>query len=252
MLKSAREQYEEQQKITASAVLAARRRRQRGARGVADVITAHQLEAAALTFGSMVDVLAEQDIDAPPVAVASVSSIVTGRAAVPLIERAETNFALDRLVSSLVGDAGRTAAAVDMGRRPALTGYVRSLRPPTCSRCAILAGRVYRYSQGFPRHPLCDCLMTPTTQTIGPYLVTDPREAIENGWVRGLSKADTTALEAGADLNQVVNVRRTGLTVGSSVLARGSRLTPQGCLSLGSDRQDAIRLLTKHGYIRAS
>lgn len=34
-------------------------------------------------------------------------------------------------------------------------GYVRVLNPPSCGRCAILAGRFYRWSAGFQRHPMC-------------------------------------------------------------------------------------------------
>src|SRR5690348_18342012 len=35
------------------------------------------------------------------------------------------------------------------------------LNPPSCQRCAILAGRWYRWSQGFLRHPRCDCVNLP-------------------------------------------------------------------------------------------
>jgi hypothetical protein len=110
---------------------------------------------------------------------------------------------------------------------------------------------VYRYSEGFQRHPRCDCLMTPTNQTIGPTLVTDPQEALDKGWVRGLSKADTEALNAGAELGEVVNVHRkaAGLTVGSSVMVRAGRLTPQGCLEFASGRTQALELLRRYGYI---
>jgi hypothetical protein len=61
-----------------------------------------------------------------------------------------------------------------------------------------------------------------------------------------------TALDEGADLNRVVNIRlkSAGLSIGSSVYARAGQLTPQGCLHLASDRADVVRLLTKHGYIR--
>lgn len=253
LLQSAREQYAEQQKITASAILTARRKRT--AAQVAAVVVAHQLDAAALAFESTAEQLAEQGLEAAPVAVASLTSVVSrSRDVVPLAEKARSRSTLDRLVSALVMDASRTAATVDLGRRPALTGYIRSLNGPSCPRCAILAGRVYRYSTGFRRHPGCDCLMTPTTLDRGRSLVTDPMAALRDGQVRGLSKADTEAvLEHGADFGKVVNIRRreAGLTVGSSVFARAGKLTPQGILHVASDRADAVRLLTKHGYIAA-
>jgi hypothetical protein len=34
-------------------------------------------------------------------------------------------------------------------------GYIRLLTPPSCARCVILAGRFYRWSDGFKRHPNC-------------------------------------------------------------------------------------------------
>lgn len=251
LLQSAREQYAAQQKINASAVLTARRKG--SAKDVAVVIAAHQAEAVALAFGSTPELLAEQGIDAPPGGIASLSSVLSHVDDVtPLAQKAKAAGTLDRLVLALVMDASRTAATVDLGRRPRLTGYVRSLNAPSCSRCAVLAGRVYRYSTGFQRHPRCDCLMTPTVTSTGRNLVIDPMRAVRDGQVRGLSKGDMQALDAGADLNQVVNVRResAGLVVGSSVFTRGNRLTPQGIARIASDRDEALELLKQHGYVR--
>lgn len=63
--------------------------------------------------------------------------------------------ALDMIVRTQVADAGRAADQAALVARPAAGGYVRLLVPPSCSRCAILAGRWYRYSAGFSRHPRC-------------------------------------------------------------------------------------------------
>lgn len=252
MLASALKEYDEQQRLTALALSETLRFAPRGSRFVAQKVQVYQAAAIRLSLGTLGAILDEQDISADPVATTVSTSLLTGtQATVNLLEQAQTQFAFNQIVQTLIRDAGRTARAVDMGSRPALTGYVRSLRPPSCGRCAVLAGRVYRYTQGFQRHPKCDCLMTPTTNTIGPQLVTDPRQAFADGQIRGLSKADTKALEAGADLGQVVNVRRkaAGLTVGSSVMVRAGRLTPQGCLMFASDRTDALRLLRRYGYI---
>lgn len=62
---------------------------------------------------------------------------------------------LDMIVRTQVADAGRVADQVALVARPAASGYVRLLVQPSCSRCAILAGRWYRYSAGFQRHPRC-------------------------------------------------------------------------------------------------
>lgn len=253
MLTSAREQYRRQQRINALALRQARRSAARGAAAVTAVVLAYQAEAVANSFDSAPEILAEQGILAPVAGTASVSALLTAPdAAAAMLAKAANSDAFDRLVLTLVQDAGRTAAAVDIGRRPAITGHVRSLNLPSCSRCAILAGRVYRYSTGFRRHPNCDCLMTPTTLQAGRDLVLDPTDAIGRGQVLGLSRGDIEALDMGADLGQVVNVRRTqaGLTVGSSVVERGGRATPQGILlASDGDRDRAISLLRRHGYI---
>lgn len=251
MLTSAREQYRQQQRLTALAVRQARRVEPRGTTEVVRTVTAYQLAAIYLATGSTPDILAEQGIEAPATAGMSPAALLTGGGAARLVGAAETPDAFDRIIASLVQDAGRTAAAVDVARRPTLTGYVRSLNPPSCGRCAILAGRVYKYSTGFQRHPLCDCLMTPTTEAAGQDLVTDPTALVDKGLINGLSKGDIEALRLGADLGQVVNVRRkkAGLTVGSSVLRRANRLTPQGVLEVASDREQAIELLKRYGYL---
>src|SRR5690606_17065122 len=54
---------------------------------------------------------------------------------------------LAQLLRSEVIDAGRVADGVAVAARPTVR-YVRYTTPPSCPRCAILAGRVYRYSQG--------------------------------------------------------------------------------------------------------
>lgn len=61
--------------------------------------------------------------------------------------------ALTTIAGTQVSDAGRVATGVEMTAEPAVTGWVRMLVPPSCGRCAILSGRSYRWSAGFPRHP---------------------------------------------------------------------------------------------------
>lgn len=62
--------------------------------------------------------------------------------------------ALEKILATLVADAGRQAAGADIVQRAGV-GYVRMLNPPSCSRCTILAGRFYRWNAGFMRHPNC-------------------------------------------------------------------------------------------------
>lgn len=253
MLTAARREYEQQSRLTALAVHETQRIAQRGSRVIATAVRSYQAAAVALALGSMGSTLAEQGIDATQeAAVVPVSLLTEARPLAAMVDQAESDYQFSRIVETLVRDAGRTAIATALGATPAVTGYVRSLTPPSCGRCAVLAGRVYRYSTGFQRHPRCDCLMTPTTEAIGRNLVTDPADAYRKGQIRGLSEGDRFALDNGADIGQVVNVRRkeAGLTVGSSVMVRAGRLTPQGCLMFGSDRADALRLLKVHGYVK--
>lgn len=253
MLTSAREHYQAQQQVSALALREVRRNSSRPLTSLAQIIAAYQVASITLTVGSAPAELAEQGIPDEPVGrVATAALLTSGSAIIDRLDKAQTNAMFDALVLTLVQDAGRTAAVVDAGRRPAVTGYVRSLNLPSCSRCAVLAGRVYRYSTGFQRHPGCDCLMTPTTPSLGGELTLDPTDAIASGQVTGLSSADKKALEAGADLGKVVNVRRkaAGLTEGTSVIRRGDQLTPQAIMRVaGDDRDQAISLLRTHGYL---
>lgn len=109
--------------------------------------------------------------------------------------------------STTVADSGRLAVAAGMTARVHAGGYYRMLRPPSCARCAILAGRHYRYNQGFRRHPRCDCVHIPTRES-DDGLEFDPREAILAGKVTGLSRREREAIELGADPAQVVNAQR--------------------------------------------
>src|SRR5690606_21736999 len=60
---------------------------------------------------------------------------------------------LDMIVRTQVADAGRVADQVALTARREATGYVRMVVGAACARCIILAGRWYRWSAGFQRHP---------------------------------------------------------------------------------------------------
>ena len=76
------------------------------------------------------------------------------------------------IVQTQIADAARVAAGVGVATRPGV-GYVRMLNPPSCSRCTVLAGRFYRWNDGFLRHPRCDCRHIPATENIAGDLRTD-------------------------------------------------------------------------------
>ena len=195
------------------------------------------------------DVLTEQGVEVTPSGSLSPPAFTTdGRM---FTEMASNATNVGRLVESLVQDAGRAAESVASAARPNV-GHARYLSPPSCSRCAVLAGRTYRYSDGFQRHPNCDCVMIPATEDAAAGLVSDPTDLIRQGKVTGLSKADMRAIvEDGADLGKVVNVRRaaSGLRESGRVLARAGKLTPEGIYRLASDRTQAVAMLRQFGYL---
>ena len=180
---------------------------------------------------------------------------------------------IDRLVASEVADAGRAASQAAIVAEPLWINYVRMLNPPSCARCAILAGRIYRDLEAFQRHPLCDCVMVPVTDWQDAHdngLISSPQDLFDRGEIRGLSKADAQAIADGADIAQVVNAAQGMATAdlfnqrGVKVTLAGTtkrsawrkanpnrrfRLRPEAIYAAASDREDAVRLLRLYGYI---
>lgn len=185
---------------------------------------------------------------------------------------------LDRIVRTQVVDANRAAESAVVAARTKVGGYVRQLNPPSCSRCAILAGKWFRYNQGFQRHPNCDCVHVPAAEDAASDLVTNPRDYFNSlspaQQDRIFTKSGAKAIRDGADIGQVVNARRgmrtaqiagraekvtlEGITrrssaynaAGSSVARRNVRLMPETIYGYATDRADAVRLLRANGYLR--
>jgi hypothetical protein len=209
---------------------------------------------------------------------------------------------LAKIVVTQITDAGRVPVGVAAVANRNVTGYVRVLTPPSCARCAILAGRVYRVNEGFARHPRCDCTHAPLAgadadqHTVDPRAYFDSLDPAEQN--RVFTRAGAQAIRDGADIGRVVNARRgmattvnatgarrqtTARVFGRSVFttteattvrgafgrqaaaegqaarspgqryrrATGTRLMPEQIyLEAGDDRAEAIRLLTRHGYLR--
>ena len=192
-----------------------------------------------------------------------------------------------RIVQTQVQDASRVSVGVAITNDRRMSGYIRHLTLPSCSRCIILSGRWYRYSSGFQRHPQCDCVMLPAAEPINP---PSPREVYDSlsdeerrkaGW----SGHDQRAIDDGASLNQVTNYRRelksvsvaghslqtttvgttrrgiAGKRLGANRKVAGERyrrtstvrLTPESIYAeaerLGWSRDEVIRQLKRFGYI---
>lgn len=223
--------------------------RPRGILAMVRELWTHQMSSAVVAERAVAQMLAEQDIDAAAEALLNSTAFTTEVALFEsMLDAATDQPAVDRMVESIVQDAARVAESVAGAVRPNIY-HVRYVSPPCCGRCAVLAGRVYRWSDGFLRHPNCDCVMVPTT--VAAPFAQDPDQLVADGLVRGLSKADQQALTDGADLAQVVNVRRrsAGLSRSGRSLARAGRPTPDGIYRIASDRDEAVALLRRFGYI---
>jgi hypothetical protein len=141
------------------------------------------------------------------------------------------------LARTVTQDAGRMALQTATMGYPNLRGYVRVVHLPACARCIILAGRFYRRSEGFLRHPNCDCTMIPARgdQWIPSQ---DPAKLLKqmqadhpDSLKKSLTEGDLKALDHGADVNQVVNAHRgmaTAAGPGRTVQATTEGTTKRG------------------------
>lgn len=186
---------------------------------------------------------------------------------------------LGRIVTTQVQDAARVATGVAMVADRAVDRYVRVATPPSCSRCVVLAGKVYRVERAFDRHHLCDCVHAAAADGVEPpspeelYRQMTPDQRRKAGW----SLADQRAIDDGGDLYQVTNARRklramtvagrpvqttlhgatrrglAGKRLGAPRGRAAVRLTPEQIYleagRLGWSRDETIRQLTRFGYI---
>ena len=189
-----------------------------------------------------------------------------GAGAPPMMAKQAVRAEFEKIVRGMVADSGRQMATAGNATR-FTGGYTRMLNPPSCSRCAILAGRWYRWNDGFLRHPRCDCAHIPAKSrqwAADEGFVADPYE-----YFNSLSEADQArlfgagnaqAIRDGGDVFQVVNAGRGRARDGMSTTAstgrrgiyrgRGRRLTPDGIYEAANgDRDAALRMLEQYGYV---
>lgn len=160
---------------------------------------------------------------------------------------------------TVLADTSRQVISADIAQRPKIGGYVRMLNTPSCSRCVILAGKWFRWNEGFQRHPKCDCRHIPST---------DEQFAKANGWIadpyeyfNSLSKSDQEKLfgknealairEYGADIYRTMNIKMRGLGTAKGNLKYGTptKRTVDDIISHDPDRKFVIENLQYHGYI---
>lgn len=161
--------------------------------------------------------------------------------------------------------------------------YVRMVQAGACSRCIILAGKKYGRQTAFMRHPKCHCTHIPVDEDVEDYPATDPKAYYDalspEARVKAFGKAGVDAIDAGADMNQVVNARQ-GMYVtkdGQKATRMGTtkrglygatqdaftkdgatskysrtiqaRLMPEEIFKLAGSREEAITLLRQYAYI---
>lgn len=143
-------------------------------------------------------------------------------------------YFLEMVTRSLVADAGRIADMAGMIARPRVVSYVRVVHLPACARCILLAGREYTLSDGFLRHPRCDCTLAPrrpgdTWELSSPEDLFGQMTAAQQR--RAFGQAGADAIREGADIGQVVNARRGMTTV--TRYRREVRATTEGTTRRG-------------------
>jgi hypothetical protein len=136
---------------------------------------------------------------------------------------------------------------------------------PSCSRCIVLAGKYYKWNEGFLRHVNCDCRHVPISRARAEGLITSPREMFDAMNKREqddtFGAKNAQAIRDGADISRVVNAvthgkvvaigGREGTKVGTGRRSGvGFRPTPwQIYKDAAGDRDKARQLLARYGYI---
>ncbi|WP_290473927.1 hypothetical protein [Leifsonia sp. 71-9] len=173
---------------------------------------------------------------------------------------------LSTAVLDAVRDANRQAVASGYTVRPKVQGWVRMLNPPSCKFCITLAGKFFRWNQGFQSHNRCDCRHIPTNESVSEDLTVDPYKYFhsldEKTQNQLFGKNDAEAIRSGGDIYRVVNVRSRGLSddVLKNTAGRNrgwqarrwdspSKMTIDDIFAVAKNRDDAIRLMETNGFI---
>lgn len=245
-----------------------------------DVVQLGRAAAASSSLGYTTAVLAETGQVAAPVGVVNPSAFLVtapdGRPLESLLDQSvirakigvqrgsSVSTALDlagrwltALLLTVMADTGRGVVSADIAQRPTLTGYVRRLNPPSCERCIILAGKWFRWNEGFLRHPKCDCRHIPISEADSSDLRLDPYAYFKSlppqTQEKTFGRIEARAIREGADIYRVVNVGNPhrGLSTAKGALKFGtpSRMTIDDIFRTAGTRTNAIRMMEREGYI---
>ena len=141
---------------------------------------------------------------------------------------ARASYRVQMLANTETQRAGSRAQFVGRNIEPRFVGFERYVNLPACARCIVLAGRRYRKRADFLRHPNCDCTAIEVTDGDHnePSALFNSLSTAEQD--RVFTAAGARAIRSGADISQVVNVRRgaAGLT------PAGARITDEEAKTL--------------------
>ena len=228
--------------------LAARAARLAARGDVGREVVRHQATAAQKASLGVAAMLAEQGTPIAPDGILDPMRFTATAAAVDNLARSiDEPWRLERFVRYLVIGAWLSAEEVAVAARPGV-GYVRHVGPACCRRCAVLAGRWYRWSAGFRRHPGCLCGHVPSVDPRGSRFRPDVAALVAEGRVTGLSAADQLALDHGATLSDLTDL--SGLNAGNPSPGRSGVTPVEIFAAADGDRDEAVRLLKLHGYLR--
>lgn len=248
---------------------------------VYETTVAAQIAAASTGMAYVGTLLAETDVDAPPVAalapqafagsappygapldtlldgsvVRAKQAVSTGMTAVAALSQARSW--LQGAVLDSVRFANREAVAAEITVRPAVQGWVRMLNPPSCKFCINLAGKWFRWNEGFESHPGCDCRHIPAQEAVAGDYTVDPyayfRSISSTEQDRIFGKRDAQAIRDGADIHRVVNVRGRGLATPKRARkfgTPGKKTIDDIHREAGGNRERSIELMRSEGFTR--
>lgn len=247
MLRSAEAHFQRQRTFVAVALSVIRRAFRLGdPRRAVPMLAVLQHEAARDAARSVSEMLAEQGAGLRQVAevntMAIAGSTSNGQPLLRLIVDDAELYQLERTAVTAVQDAARMGAQLAVTATPG-AGWTRMVNPPCCARCAILAGKFFKWNDGFERHPQCDCRHIATTQGIASEVEANPDRLLDNGHVNGLTVAERKAIDAGADLVRLVNARR-DLWLDSPM-----HPAPRRIFETAKTQDEAIAALRRAGYL---
>lgn len=156
---------------------------------------------------------------------------------------------------TMLADTRRDVYQADIIQRPTVTGYVRLVHAGACSRCIILAGKWFRWNDGFERHPNCYCTHIPAAEQVSGDFRTDPykyfRSLDEKTQDRVFGKYQAQGIRDGGDIYRVVNSKTAGMSTVGGATSRGvpNRRTLADIYIHDRNRTHVISNLEHHGWI---